>query len=537
MNRMAFPCLLLLGILLGVAVGCGEGEVDQQAKADRVAELIREGYGRWAADDYEGAVTSANDALELDPKNTEALVLRAEAYRDSDRLDEAFVDLARAIELGEATGKAFLARALGYLLQGREQEAMTDFARSIEQATGAGEYGVAAWAHYHRGKAHASKGNWEEAMADYAAAVKLTPGEDWFVKARVSALGELGRHEEHLEELRRIGGSSGLLGEWALEERAWLLIERGRMEEALGAAKALFEYNPYDPRGCLTLSLVHFLNLEWDQAIAVLDEGIAVQPDPMTERDATPFLLSVRGMFKTGRAIYNASQEEAVGADEVAELRRRIEGMEVPPPFLIGAIEASLSGPMFEGRSPQTLAELMERTDDVPYSFIASYYLGLRMSCPSELRRELDDAMADLDRAIEMREEGDMEELSFLDYFGKFIVLLFTNEWDEAATLADRLVEMHPDTGALYLLRGMVHRLQDRFAEAAADYERAIELGELNAEWHYAKGEAHYRMGDYEQALAEAELALANDPDDALSIRLRDSALRRLHRDPGAAPE
>lgn len=89
------------------------------------------------------------------------------------------------------------------------------------------------------------------------------------------------------------------------------------------------------------------------------------------------------------------------------------------------------------------------------------------------------------------------------------------------ATLA-ALAESHPDQIEVHSAHGDALRAEERFAEAAEAYSRAIELIDTPQQAHwvifYTRGIAHERAGDWEAAEADFRQALELQPDQPLVL-------------------
>ena len=86
---------------------------------------------RIRAQNYGLAVNDASEALKLSPRNVEALVVRASAYRFLDALDLALNDLNAAIKAAPADPAAHLERGIVHRLQKHPNQARTDWAAAL----------------------------------------------------------------------------------------------------------------------------------------------------------------------------------------------------------------------------------------------------------------------------------------------------------------------------------------------------------------------------------------------------------------------
>jgi tetratricopeptide (TPR) repeat protein len=88
------------------------------------------------------------------------------------------------------------------------------------------------------------------------------------------------------------------------------------------------------------------------------------------------------------------------------------------------------------------------------------------------------------------------------------------DRYDEALADLDRAVELLPDNAWILANRGETHRLAKRYAEALADFDRAVEL-DATYGWAIAsRGQTYRALGRHDEALTDlshaTELGLAS---------------------------
>lgn len=88
---------------------------------------------------------------------------------------------------------------------------------------------------------------------------------------------------------------------------------------------------------------------------------------------------------------------------------------------------------------------------------------------------------------------------------------------DAAVEVLGQLARSNPDLPAVHVAAGDLFRDMERYAEAAAAYDRAIALYEKRGvdQWfvHYVRGICHERLGQWDQAEADFRHALKLNPD------------------------
>jgi tetratricopeptide (TPR) repeat protein len=70
----------------------------------------------------------------------------------------------------------------------------------------------------------------------------------------------------------------------------------------------------------------------------------------------------------------------------------------------------------------------------------------------------------------------------------------------------------------IYRVRGQIYDLQDKYAAALSDYDRAIEMVAFQWWLYKRRGRAHFYLKHYEQALADIAKGVEHEPDDLSSL-------------------
>jgi len=75
----------------------------------------------------------------------------------------------------------------------------------------------------------------------------------------------------------------------------------------------------------------------------------------------------------------------------------------------------------------------------------------------------------------------------------------------------DRAIELDPDYGFAYTLRGVCYLMQGQETDALEDFNKALEINPRDAHAFGNRGHVFYRRGDYKRALAEYDEAIKID--------------------------
>ncbi len=101
------------------------------------------------------------------------------------------------------------------------------------------------------------------------------------------------------------------------------------------------------------------------------------------------------------------------------------------------------------------------------------------------------------------------------------IVYASQNKFELALEDCDALIEMQPDVGAGYGVRGRVLQMQGEFTEAIEACNQAIDLGLETPIVFLTRGLAYAATDRQELALSDCDAAIALDPDNPLACQLR----------------
>jgi rhomboid protease GluP len=230
------------------------------------------GYGQQLLGHQDLALADYAKALELDPKDADALLrrcmlgsqdatiasalddctkflsietdraayalaARSNIFRREEKLEEAKADVDRAIELAPDLIDARSARAWLALKRNEMELAEADFTHLL---TGDPEW---AWGYVGRASARKALGRLDEAVADLDKALSLAPDMTQFYVTRglaLAARGDYGRAIADLDEAVRRAPEDSTTH----NNRAWTLLFAGRLQEALVSANRAVELDP-----------------------------------------------------------------------------------------------------------------------------------------------------------------------------------------------------------------------------------------------------------------------------------------------------
>ena len=115
------------------------------------------------------AIADCNQAIRLEPNDTNAFFNRGYAYKAKGRYDRAIEDYDRAIRLNPSDADAFSNRGVAHKAKGQYDRAFEDFNQAIRLNPND------AITFYNRGSAYGDKGQYDRAIEDYNQAIRLNP--------------------------------------------------------------------------------------------------------------------------------------------------------------------------------------------------------------------------------------------------------------------------------------------------------------------------------------------------------------------------
>lgn len=142
-------------------------------KSDNLSSISLEdayfnrGYAKMRTNDFDGAITDFNKAIEINPKNSRVYYSRGVAKENKNDFDGSIVDYNKAIELDPKFIWAYENRGIKKSLKNDFDGAIADFNRTIELDP------KKATAYLNRGLAKLDKFDYDEAIIDFDKAIDL----------------------------------------------------------------------------------------------------------------------------------------------------------------------------------------------------------------------------------------------------------------------------------------------------------------------------------------------------------------------------
>jgi tetratricopeptide (TPR) repeat protein len=172
-------------------------EEENQTSLLRAELLCKQGQIFYDAQEYRAAISSYDEALDIQPNDYLVWIFRGDALRRMERYEEAVASYDKALEMnsGGSSIWALRGKALGELE--RYEEAVASYDKALEVR----KNDYFGW--ISRGNLLRELERYEEAVASYDKALEIDPGHPLAWSSRGNILGRLGYHKEAATSLER----------------------------------------------------------------------------------------------------------------------------------------------------------------------------------------------------------------------------------------------------------------------------------------------------------------------------------------------
>ncbi|MBF0516689.1 MAG: tetratricopeptide repeat protein [Nitrospirae bacterium] len=139
--------------------------------SNKSGQLLVKGYEALKADNYKDGTEMLTKALEADPQNADAYMLRAIAYGKQGAHKEAIADLDKAISINPRLTEAYVNRGIAYAALSKHTDAIADLDKALQLDP------KHRYAYIARARSLMTSGNMAKAIEDYSKAVELDPND------------------------------------------------------------------------------------------------------------------------------------------------------------------------------------------------------------------------------------------------------------------------------------------------------------------------------------------------------------------------
>lgn len=302
-----------LARLLGVLVLLAGATALVKWRVDTMPEVAedrfhRESYAAMQEGDHARTIELATRAIERMPRFARAWFVRGFAHSQLERKAEAFADYSRALELEPKDPDALLHRCL----LGNESPDLDVSLADCDRATSV-DPGRAFFAHLGKATILMAKGDLPAAKAESTRAVDLAPGEVQPLLSRAWYEYQLGELEAAEADYTRVLKLQRPQDAQVLAARGDVRRRQGRFDEALTDLDAALALAPEQAALYSTRGLIHVDRGDVVRALADLDESVRREPEDASLHNNRAWALVVSGR----------SQEALASADRAVALDPR----------------------------------------------------------------------------------------------------------------------------------------------------------------------------------------------------------------------
>ena len=276
---------------------------DQQPGSAK--EFVQRGSQYLDAAKLENALSDFNKALEIEPKNGDALSGRALTYLWQGKYNLAQSDLTSAEAIKPPSAVLLRARGLFTEMRSQYSEAVDFYTRSLDQEPGN------AFALMHRALSRSNLGQMDQAMADYNEAVQHLGNDPNTLISRAVFEAMLGRTKEATDDLA--AASKTVTTPALVAARGWVAERSGDFKTALATYTELLRSNPGNAGYLVRRSESYRALGNRDQALADSDAALKAGYKGMDLR-----LLRANIFFQQGNRMA-AAREAALATSEHPE--------------------------------------------------------------------------------------------------------------------------------------------------------------------------------------------------------------------------
>ncbi|RHZ71996.1 hypothetical protein Glove_248g25 [Diversispora epigaea] len=147
---------------------------------------------------YEESITDLSKAIEIEPNNVDALISRGDAYIEIGKYEESIADLSRALEIESNNVEALISRGESYSKMHKYEKSIADLCTALEiEPKNVNALVV-------RGKTYSRTNKYEESIADLNSALKIEPNNVIALKNQGKNYSLIGKYEESIAYFSRV---------------------------------------------------------------------------------------------------------------------------------------------------------------------------------------------------------------------------------------------------------------------------------------------------------------------------------------------
>lgn len=221
--------------------------------------------------EWQKAIEDCNQAIQRDPKLTDAYISRARSYCELQNWKKALEDSDIAIKLGPPHPVAYINRALALSKTGRFDEALKDLNKGLLIDP------TSYLALNMRSKLFTDIGKYDKAIDDLSAILAEKPNDFPRMAERAELYVKNKQFEKGIEEAKRLMSMSD--HPWGHRIMGRALIGMGKLQEGLAELELANKQTPNDDYVLTQLGIVHRLLKDYDKALRCFNQAIMLNPN------------------------------------------------------------------------------------------------------------------------------------------------------------------------------------------------------------------------------------------------------------------
>lgn len=489
-----------------VFLGCADD-------ADRVAKFMENGEAYVAEGKHAEAVIEFKNVLQIEPENAAAHEALSRAYLETEKPREAYWEMSETVRLAPQNIEA-------RLLYGTVSAAIGEHDLALEQAEAVlGIDAKNAAALILRGQAREAKEDLEGAEADFKASVEVDPSGAAYRFLHAGFLERRGRLDEAENVLRDlIAVEESYIAYSTLARLVARSTERDAeaqplLEKAVELSKSApleeAKRSPGERRGVtslipnflreeavqnsyLLLSAFHYTRGRFDEAIAVLEEGVKHSQSKIELIYQMARLHRIEGHKEEEAALIRRATEDApdsLAAQLVLSLYLSQIG------DLQGALAAARKGVEIDPENRGAKLREAELLVDIGFK--------------EKNSKAMDEGRAIVEGILE--KEPDSPETHFV----KAKIALTDSDIAAAKTSLETVLQARPDWAQARYVLGSTLTAAGEYARARAELSRAVELDPQQLDARKLLAKVHAQLGEHEFAIEQGRAYLTERPDDS----------------------
>jgi tetratricopeptide (TPR) repeat protein len=476
MRRFRGPVIIATAAL--ALLGC-------QGDEAKIAQHMERGDAYLESKDYAEAIIEYKNVLQIDPNQASAHWGLAQSYLQNQQPRQGFWELRETVRLDPSNLEAKLQFAQVSIYAGELEEAL----KQTDEVVAADPSMVTAY--LVRAQALEALKRPEEALEALEKAHELDPDHDAALLMLANFHVQRGDREAAEPLFRhRVDADPSYQTYTALA--GFLARDRDRTDEAEEAYKKALELSQGDERvpAYSQLAGLYFRNDRFDDAVALLDEGIAKEEDALDLIYLEARFYQSRGMTEKADALIEQATQEQPDNPRPYLILSAYRGRKGDAEGALAAAEKAVEVDPENQRALLRKAEVLVE-------------IGFRDKLSDKIAEGR--AIADKILADEPSHPGAL--------FVKAKIDLAEKRTDDAITSLRAAIDARPDWAQAHFVLGTALVLQGDRTAARTELARALEIDPSLQEAHRVLAQVHAGLGEHEYAVEEGRRFLRERPD------------------------